>query len=95
MDQAEIATMEKQEKEEQSPSKIDFKFVQKHHPKNQIIGDVNAGIQNWRRITNSLSTDNLSFLSKIEPKDFTQASKDQHWVNSMEEELNQIEKSGN
>jgi hypothetical protein len=32
-------------------------------------------------------------LSKIEPKNFTQASEDKHWVNSMEEELNQIEKN--
>jgi hypothetical protein len=32
-------------------------------------------------------------LSKIEPKNFTEASEDKHWIYSMEEELNQIEKN--
>jgi hypothetical protein len=32
-------------------------------------------------------------LSKIEPKNFTEASKDKHWIDAMEEELNQIEKN--
>jgi hypothetical protein len=32
-------------------------------------------------------------LSKIEPKNFAQASEDKHWVNAMKEELNQIEKN--
>jgi len=36
---------------------------------------------------------NLSFLSKIEPKCFVEASNVQHWVNSIEEELNQIKKN--
>jgi len=35
----------------------------------------------------------FSLLSKIEPKKFSQASEDKHWVNSMKEELNQIEKN--
>ena len=33
------------------------------------------------------------FLSKIEPKNFAQASEDKNWVNAMKEELNQIEKN--
>jgi hypothetical protein len=53
MDQEEITTKEEQEEEEQSPSKTTFKFVQKHHPENQIIGDVDAGIQTRRRMTNT------------------------------------------
>jgi hypothetical protein len=32
-------------------------------------------------------------LSKIEPKNFTEASEDKHWIDAMEEELNQIEKN--
>lgn len=32
-------------------------------------------------------------LSKIETKNFTQANEDKHWVNAIEEELNQIEKN--
>jgi hypothetical protein len=32
-------------------------------------------------------------LSKIDPKNFTQASEYKHWVNAMKEELNHIEKN--
>jgi hypothetical protein len=32
-------------------------------------------------------------LSKIEPKNFAQASEDKHWINAMKEELNHIEKN--
>jgi hypothetical protein len=32
-------------------------------------------------------------LSKIEPKNFTEASEDMHWIDAMEEELNKIEKN--
>lgn len=94
MDQEEISIKEEQEKEEQYPSKTTFKFVQKHHPKNQIIGDVDVGIQTRRRMTNSPWKVNFALLSKIEPKDFAKSSKDEHLTNGMEEELNQIEKNG-
>jgi hypothetical protein len=36
---------------------------------------------------------NLYLLSKVEPKCFAKSRNDQHWVNYMEEELNQIEKN--
>jgi hypothetical protein len=36
---------------------------------------------------------NLSLLSKIEPKNFEEASRDKNWVNAMNEELDQIEKN--
>jgi hypothetical protein len=36
---------------------------------------------------------NLSLLSEVEPKCFIEAQNDHHWVNSMEEELNQIDKN--
>jgi hypothetical protein len=46
--------------------------------------------ENWQAVYEQV---NLSLLSKIEPKCFAEASNDQHWVNAMEEELNQIEKN--
>ena len=36
---------------------------------------------------------NFSLLSKIDPKNFSQASEDKHWINSRKQELNQIEKN--
>lgn len=69
-------------------------MCEKHHQENQIIGDVDVGIQTQRIMTISPGKYILAFLSKIEPKDFAQSSKDQHWVNYMEEELNQIDKNG-
>jgi hypothetical protein len=50
----------------------------KESSKNSDLGDIDAGVHN-RRILN------FSLLSKIEAKNFTQASEDKHWVNSMEE----------
>jgi hypothetical protein len=67
--------------------------VQKNHPENLILGDKNAKTQTRRKLASSSEQVNLSLLSKIEPKCFAEASNDQHWVNSMEEELNQIEKN--
>jgi hypothetical protein len=76
---------EQEEIEHQYP-KTPSRFVQKHHPENQILGDIDTGVQTRRRL-------NFSLLSKIEPKNFAQASEDKHWVNAMKEELNQIEKN--
>jgi hypothetical protein len=67
--------------------------VQKNHPENLILGDKNVGTQTRRKLASSSEQVNLSLLSKIEPKCFAEASNDQHWVNAMEEELNQIEKN--
>jgi hypothetical protein len=35
----------------------------------------------------------MSLLSKIEPKNLEEASRDKNWVNAMNEELDQIEKN--
>ena len=51
------------------------------------------GVQTRRKLASSLEYANLSLLSKIEPKNFGEESKDQGWIESMEEELNQIEKN--
>jgi hypothetical protein len=51
------------------------------------------GVQTRRRLASAPEHANFSFLSKIEPKNFTEASEDKHWIDAMEEELNQIEKN--
>jgi hypothetical protein len=51
------------------------------------------GVQTRRRLASAPEYANFSLLSKIEPKNFTEANEDKHWIDAMEEELNQIEKN--
>lgn len=70
---------------EESKDHEKFKSMKKDHPKIQIIGDPTIGVQTRKKT--------FSLLSKIEPKNVIEASKDEHWVKAMEEELEQIEKN--
>eukprot|EP00253_Pinus_taeda_P013863 PITA_13863 len=70
-----------------------MKFLQKQHPEEQIIGNIDEGIQTRRRMKSTLKKNYVALLSMIEPETFTQASKDPHWVKAMEEEMSQIEKN--
>lgn len=81
----------KEKEPSQTPSKV--KFLQKHHLEEQTIGNVNEGIQTRRRMTSTPRKNDVALLSMIEPETFTQASKDPHWVEAMEEEMYQIEKN--
>jgi hypothetical protein len=51
------------------------------------------GVQTRRRLARALEHANFSLLSKIEPKTFSETNEDKHWIDAMEEELNQIEKN--
>jgi hypothetical protein len=64
--------------------------VQKNHPSDHIIGNKNVGVETRRRIY-SLEQQHLALLSTIEPSSFEEANKDENWVKSMNEELDQIE----
>ena len=75
----------------QTPSKI--KFIQRHHPEEQVIGNIDEGIQTRRRMINTPRKDDVALLSLIEPENFSQASKDRYWIKAMEEEMFQIEKN--
>ena len=80
-----------EEKKEQEEIELQYPktpsiFVQKHHPENRILGDIDTGVQTRRRL-------NFSLLSKLNPKNFVQTNEDKHWVNAMKEELNQLEKN--
>jgi len=61
---------------------------QKDHPTDQIIGDLDIGVQTRRRTIRT-----YSLLSSIEPKNVAEASQDESWIKAMDEELNQIEKN--
>jgi hypothetical protein len=51
------------------------------------------GVQTRIRLESALEHVNLYLLSKIESKYFTESSEDKHWIDSMEEYLNQIDKN--
>ena len=72
--------------EDDLSEKAPSKYVQKNHPKSQILGDKGSGVQT-RTLMGSSSY--LAFLSTIEPHNVNQASKDECWKKSMNEELYQ------
>eukprot|EP00253_Pinus_taeda_P033258 PITA_33258 len=73
--------------EEKTPSK----YVPKNHPKSQILGQKEAGVQTRRTISEASSY--LAFLSSTEPQNVKEACKDECYVKAMKEELEQIEKN--
>ena len=80
-------TMEEQPKENDLPKT--WKYM-KNHPRDLIIGDISQGVKT-RSIPPIIS--NYAFLSKIEPKTVDEALNYNSWIDAMEEELNQFEKS--
>ncbi|XP_057444286.1 uncharacterized protein LOC130736472 [Lotus japonicus] len=63
--------------------------IQKIHPKENIIGDLNDGV-----ITRSRDlVSNACFISKIEPKNVKEALTDEFWIQSMQEELGQFKRN--
>jgi hypothetical protein len=69
------------------------KITQKNHPACQIIGEKEKGVQTGRKIIKNTEQSHLDFISMLEPKNFNEARKDDHWVKEMNDELDQIEKS--
>jgi hypothetical protein len=78
-----------QQKEAKSPLRI----VKKNHPENQIIGDINKGVQTRRKLIKDSKQSHVSFLSMTGPKKIYEASKHDDWIRAMNEELDQIEKN--
>jgi hypothetical protein len=65
-----IQTDTNQQKEEKSPLII----IRKNHPENQIIGDINEGVQTRRKLIKDSEKSHVAFLSMTEPKKFEEAS---------------------
>ena len=84
-----LQTDTNQQKEEKSPLRI----IRKNHPENQIIGDINEGVQTRRKLIKDLEQSHVAFLSMTEPKFFEEASQEDNWIRAMNEELDQIEKN--
>jgi hypothetical protein len=78
-----------QQKEAKSPLKI----VRKNHLENQIIGDINKGVQTRRKLIKDSEQSHVASLSMSEPKKIVEASQHDYWIRAMNEELDQIEKN--
>ena len=65
--------------------KAPSRYVQKNHSESQILGEKRLVVQT--RITLVGYPSYLAFLSTIEPQNVNQASKDECWIQAMNEEL--------
>jgi hypothetical protein len=60
--------------------------IQRHHPVDQILGDISKGVTTRSRLANFC--EHYSFVSSIEPFRVEEALQDSDWVLAMQEELN-------
>jgi FtsZ-interacting cell division protein YlmF len=56
------------------------RITQKNHSTSYIIGEKDKGVQTRRKIIKDTEQSHISFISLLEPKNFNEASKDDHWV---------------
>jgi hypothetical protein len=68
--------------------------IQRHHPVDQILGDISKGVTTRSRL--AIFWEHYSFVSSIEPFRVEEAFQDLNWVLAMQEELNNFKgmKSG-
>jgi FtsZ-interacting cell division protein YlmF len=78
---------------QQSTTNSSSRIIQKNHPASQIIGEKDKGVQTRRKLIKNTEQSHIVFISMMEPKNFNEANKDNHWVKAMNEELDQIEKN--
>ena len=63
----------------------------KHHPIDNIIGDISKGVTTRHSLNNACNF--MAFVSQIEPKTIDEAISNEHWGIAMQEELNQFERN--
>jgi hypothetical protein len=78
---------------ETSQPKTPSRYVQKHHPESQILGNKETSVQTRRKLIDTSTSTNFALFCMIEPQIFLQASQDDHWIKVMNEELEKIEKN--
>jgi hypothetical protein len=59
--------------------------IQRHHPIDQILGDISKGVTTRSRL--ATFCEHYSFVSSIEPSRVEEALQDLDWVLAMQEEL--------
>ena len=62
-----------------------------NHPQDQIIGNPSSEVRTRSSLRNICN--NLAFISQIYPKNIKDALIDENWMITMQEELNQFERS--
>jgi len=72
--------------------KIPSKRIQKNHPLERIIGNMDTGVETRRKLCSPKQI-HIALLSIVEPNNFQEANIDEHWIKDIEEELGQIEKN--
>jgi hypothetical protein len=77
---------------QQATSNSSSIITQNNHPISQIIGEKDKGVQTRRKIIKNTQQSHIAFISMLEPKNFNEASKDDHFIKAMNDELDQIEK---
>jgi hypothetical protein len=65
--------------------------IQRHHPVNQILGDISKGVTTRSRL--ATFCEHYSFVSSIEPFKVEEALQDLDWVSAMQEELNNFKRN--
>jgi hypothetical protein len=65
--------------------------IQRHHPVDQILGDISKGVTTRSRLANFC--EHYSFVSSIEPFRAEEALQDPYWVLAMQEELNNFKRN--
>jgi len=64
---------------------------QRSHPLEQILSDINTGVQTRSKLKNFCAI--YALLSNIDPKNVNEALADSDWVTAMQEELHQFERN--
>jgi hypothetical protein len=65
--------------------------IQRHHPVDQILGDISKGVMTLSQLANFC--EHYSFVSSIEPFRVEEALQDPDWVLAMQEELNNFKRN--
>jgi hypothetical protein len=67
--------------------------IQKAHPPQQIIGNLNERVTRYSRSAHLFYFTNTLFVALFEPQDVGHALSDSSWVNVMHEELDNFERN--
>jgi hypothetical protein len=82
---------DKEEKVPQGPPTQVRATIQRNHPMDQIMGDINKGVTTRSRLANFC--EHYSFVSSIETFRVEEALQDPDWVLAMQEELNNFKRN--
>jgi hypothetical protein len=68
-------------------------YIQKAHPSQQIVGNLNERVTRSSRLAHLSCFTNTLFVALFEPRDIGHALSDLSWVNAMHEEFENFERN--